>query len=353
MRHVFPVVVSLIALVGVVVWVASASNLSPLADALAKLSWLTSAMVFALFVVATLLSSLRLWLIARDVGSPISGRDATAALSFGTLAGAVFFQIMGQTIARSALLARRGTPVAATLVISAYERAIAVLVSLLLGALGACYLFGKLSFDVSQGGGELLKIIGAGCLTILAGAYLGWGRYAAQRLRATLTTKFWRRGARSVAVSVAIQLCTMTAYLVAALALEPSLRIVDVAAASAVVMLVSSLPISLAGWGIREVSAVLALGAIGMPSEKAFLVALLIGVLSLSALAVVMAATFVSNTARQNKLVPAIEPLRRPDFGRCSLGLFRSQQRPRFSFRSTSRPPQAPSSMSISPIRSR
>ena len=314
MRHVFPVVVSLAALVAAIVWVASTSNLAPLADAVAKLSWFTSAMVFALFIVATLLSSLRLWLIARDVGSPISGRDATAALSFGTLAGVVFFQIMGQTIARSALLAKRGTPVAATLVISAYERVIAVFVSLLLGALGACYLFGKLSFDVSQGGGELLKIIAAGFFAILAGAYLGWGRYAARQLRATLSRQFWHRATRSLAMSVAIQLCTMTAYVLAALALEPNLRIIDVAAASAVVMLVSSLPISLAGWGIREISAVLALGAIGIPGEKALVVALLIGAMSLAALVLVMAVTFASGRTRQIGEGTAIGTFQQPDF---------------------------------------
>jgi hypothetical protein len=47
-------------------------------------------------------------------------------------------------------------------------------------------------------------------------------------------------------------------------------------------MFAASLPISLGGWGMREMSAVVALQAVGLPSASALLLALLIGVLSIA-----------------------------------------------------------------------
>jgi hypothetical protein len=279
-----PILISLSALVVSVEWAINTSNLAPLAKALSGLSWQTSAVVFALFVTAAMLASVRLWFIARDIRSPISPLDAVIALTAGSLAGAVFFQIMGQTIARSTILARGGTPVAATLIMTGYERAVALVVSLLFGLSGGAYLFGSLSFDVHGGGGELLKLITVGCLAVVAGACFAWGPLLADWLRPSLSGANAGKVVRSLAISIAIQLCTLTAYMVGALALAPNLPLTDILAASAVVMLATAIPISFAGWGIREISAVLALGAVGMSAESALVVALQVGVMSLVAL---------------------------------------------------------------------
>ncbi len=73
----------------------------------------------------------------------------------------------------------------------------------------------------------------------------------------------------------------MAAYVIGAHALEPAIPIADVAAASAVVMLAASLPISLAGWGVREVKR----GPCSRrhrecPAEEAFVVAAAVGIVS-------------------------------------------------------------------------
>jgi uncharacterized membrane protein YbhN (UPF0104 family) len=308
-----PLLVSFGALALVAVYVANGSKLRSVEAAIQDLNWPTGAAVFCLFVVGSLLSSLRLWLIARDIRSPISGRDAVAALSAGSLAGAFFFQLAGQMIVRSTLLARRGTPLAATLIISGYERAAALFVSLAFAFAGVSFLFGTLHLDLRQGGAQLLKLLGVGFSAICAGAYFAWGRFVANRLQEIWRPELFGRAARSLAISVAIQLCTIAAYLVAAHELAPNIRIVDVAAASAIVMLAASLPISLAGWGIRELSAILALGAIGMPSEKALVVALLVGTLSFAALTFLLVASFMPGTkwVQKARYAPTFE---RPDF---------------------------------------
>ena len=56
-------------------------------------------------------------------------------------------------------------------------------------------------------------------------------------------------------------------------ALAPHIGIASLAAASCIVMLAASLPISFGGWGLRELSAVVALQAIGLTSASALLIA--------------------------------------------------------------------------------
>ena len=88
----------------------------------------------------------------------------------------------------------------------------------------------------------------------------------------------------------------MVAYILAASELAPGTDRKRLAAASAVIMLAASLPISFGGWGIRELGAVLALGTIGLPAEKALIVAVLIGMMSMLAPAAIFVGTFALST---------------------------------------------------------
>lgn len=100
----------------------------------------------------------------------------------------------------------------------------------------------------------------------------------------------------------------MGAYLWVAKALAPGIPIFDLAAATTLIMFASSIPISLAGWGIREISAVAALGAIGMKTGPAVATAVLIGVLSIALAAILAfysAGTVASSAKPQHIAKPA------------------------------------------------
>ncbi len=74
-------------------------------------------------------------------------------------------------------------------------------------------------------------------------------------------------------------------------------------------MFAASIPISFAGWGVREMSAVAALGVIGMPTDGALTIAVLIGLLS-----IVIAALLALVSARRvavSQSEPAIQTRRR------------------------------------------
>jgi hypothetical protein len=81
----------------------------------------------------------------------------------------------------------------------------------------------------------------------------------------------------------------MMAYVLASHALSPQTPIAGLVATSAIVMFAASVPISLAGWGVREMSAVVALGAIGVAPQAAFLAAVIVGAGSMLAMVTVAA----------------------------------------------------------------
>ena len=237
--------------------------------------------VFAVLLLGSALACLRLWFIAGDMGRPVRFRDAIVATMSGQLAGAVFFQIIGQTIARSAILSKADMPVAATIALTGYERLVAAAISFAFALAGGWYLFGHIALDLQAGGDEFLRLGFGLAMVTVSGALFVWGRLAARTVHLAFGARSIPKLARIVTVSVAIQAATMAGYMLAERGLWGSTPLIDLVAATAIVMLAASLPISLAGWGIREVSAVYALGALGLPYGVALVVALLIGAVSI------------------------------------------------------------------------
>lgn len=249
--------------------------------AFTRISLGTFALTMAALVAGALLATLRLQWIAHDLGYKLSFRDAMAGFTYGHVMGVLFFQLAGQLLARSTVLLRRQVPPSATIVITGYERLAALLISLLLATIAAIYLFGAISLDYRQGGSSFIKIALGVVLVLAGGAIFVWGELLGRQLP-RLTPQMALALFRNALISLGIQLFTMTAYVLLAHALAPSISITKLAAASALVMLAASLPISLAGWGIREMSAIYVLGTLGISTEVAFMIAISVGALSLA-----------------------------------------------------------------------
>jgi len=163
------------------------------------------------------------------------------------------------------------------MVMVGYERLMALGISLLLATIGAWHLFGRIAIDLEVGGDAFVKLLVGLMLAAGAGAWLGWGRAAAGRIYELMGTGAMWRISRGALLSLGIQLTTASAYVLVAGALAPDVPTIDLAAAGFSVMLAAALPISFAGWGVREFSAVLTLGVIGVPPAAALLTAALIG----------------------------------------------------------------------------
>ncbi|MGH7225795.1 MAG: glycosyltransferase, partial [Gemmataceae bacterium] len=133
----------------------------------------TLAVVLLALTLGNLLACVRLQLLARDLHHPVQFRDAFAATALGQLAGSFFFQVIGQTIARSAVFSKVGVSMPTTIIITGYERVVAAVVSLTLALVGTFYLFGHITLDLAGGGDELLKILAGIVIVGAAGAIFG------------------------------------------------------------------------------------------------------------------------------------------------------------------------------------
>jgi len=274
------IVISLLLLTGAAWLVARETNWTLVSAAFTRVSWAAFILTILALLIGALLATLRLQWIARDLGYRLSFRDAMACFTYGQVLGVVLFQLAGQLLARSTVLARRQVPPAATILITGYERLAALFISLLLASIAASYLFGAISLDYRQGGSAFIRIIAGGTLVMIGGAVFVWGKpLISQSLPITRHTVGGL--ARNVAISLGIQIFTMMAYVVLARALAPDIPNAKLAAAAALVMLAASLPISMAGWGIREMSAIYVLGTLGVSADVSFMIAFSIGILSL------------------------------------------------------------------------
>ncbi len=290
-------------LVIVVVIVAINSNIASLGEDFARLPASTLGLVFVALLANALCAGMRFKALSTDVGHPIGFRQALAAVSAGNLAGMLFFQIAGQLMARGFVMARAKIPFASVVVVTFYERIVAAIVSGLLAIGGAYVVFGNLYLDRAAGGGDLIKILLYLIAATAAGAWLGYGEMAAYYVAPYINRQFARQCVRLVVLTLLVQLPMMIAYVVTAHALSPPTSIESLVATSAIVMFAASVPISLAGWGIREMSAVFALGVIGVEAHVAFLAAVIIGTGSILAMAVVAFASLTEPVERDEPLV--------------------------------------------------
>jgi len=234
----------------------------------------------------------RFQVLASDAGHPIGFRRAMAAVGAGSIAGALFFQIAGQLMARGVVMRRGGVPFSAVVVVTLYERGVAALVSGLIAVLGAVHIFGRIYLDQSAGGGQLVKIVCGLAAAIGMAGFFGFGDLARQHAWPLLTRQTVLRFLRVAGLTVLVQLPMMGVYVALAHEFSPHTPMIDLVAASAIVMFAASVPISLAGWGVREFSAVMALGAIGMSASGALTTAIIIGAGSLLAMGAVFALSF-------------------------------------------------------------
>ncbi len=237
-------------------------------------------LVAAAMLASVWLGAVRLRILAGDLGYSLAMPGALSAVAMGQLAGAAFMQLVGQLLARSLVLRQSGVPVSASIFVTLYERLLALGVSFAMALAGALHIFGMIGIDLKRGGSDfVLLAIGGGAALALSAA-LAWGPMARAAI-GHLDARSALRVLRNAAITLAIHLCTLAAFMFMALTLAPQSRFIDVAAASAVVMFASALPISMAGWGVRELTAVFALGAIGVPAATALVAGLLLGLAAL------------------------------------------------------------------------
>ena len=270
-------------------------NLLPI---LQRISGEQIAAIVAAITLSVLLGAARLRALAGEFGYPLQFRTSVQVVAVSQAAANFFFQVYGQIISRGLLLKHHGVPYSTTVLLTLLERLVGLLMLMLLAAIGALVVFGRITISLDQGGAELVRTL-AGLAVAFASAL--WALELSGHLRRGIEALGGILKARAIVLAalytMAIQAATLLGFTISALVLAPSISLVNLIAASTVVMLASALPISFGGWGMRELSAVIVLGAVGVAPEAALAAALLIGVLSLGVVVSLGGLAWLSRTA--------------------------------------------------------
>lgn len=223
---------------------------------------------------------LRFRSVLRSFGYRPTWRQIAFAFTIGQVSNQLLFNIIGQSLSRAAALNTAGVPFSVSVMATYWERLVAAGLLFLLSIAGAFFLFLNIRIDLQSGGAYLLSLAGGAALvvavvgvTILRSREIDLGLSSAPRF----LLRLWP----SVVLTLAAHGAMLVAYAVVLAGLQVPALGINAIAALVIVMFAASLPISFSGWGVRELSAAQALGAIGIDPTVAIAGAVLIGLLGL------------------------------------------------------------------------
>jgi uncharacterized membrane protein YbhN (UPF0104 family) len=265
-------------------------NLDSIGQRLGGLDWGWIALILFLLCVQMPLLALRWRAIAAICGSRL---PLATALRYSFI-GQFFSQVLPSTVGGDAvriwLMARGGAgwPIAIYSVLIDRVVGVSALAALVVVCLP--WTFHLVHDPIAR---AALALIGFGAL---AGAliFLGLGvqhlrlmaRWWLTRHLAAASRRAWRlcrsaAGARVAALSFAIHLMTVTVAWGAAMAPHASVDFVHVLFLVLPVILIATVPVSIAGWGVRESAMVLAFSYAGLAESDGLIVSILFGAATL------------------------------------------------------------------------
>lgn len=260
-------------------------DLSAIADRLNQLdpSWLLAAVAIGILQIG--LGAIRWQQIALLCGAALPLRQA---VRFNMIA-AFFSQVLPSTVggdaARILLLARTGAGWRIATYSVLLDRFVGLLTLAALVTAGLYWSFGRIEIPVGR---IALLSIGLGSLAA-GGAFLALGRwrsFAQWKLTRHLAEMallarriLFSRGSSTLIVllSLLIHMMTVTIAWSLARAVAARLGYVDAFLLVPPVMLIATVPISIAGWGVRESTLVLAFSYAGLPESDGLIVSVLLG----------------------------------------------------------------------------
>lgn len=250
-----------------------------------KISWLVAAVALAFVQLALL--AVRWQAIVHACGAALGLGRSFRLILISTFFNQVLPSAVGGDAVRIWLFGRSSAGWAKATYSVLLDRFIGVL-SLALVAV-ACLPW-SLSLIKSPIGRTALLVIGfgsiGGALSFIALGYLNWSwlqkwpplRHLTQMAVTARQILFSASGARVISLSVVINALTAGMAWCAAQAIGAPLGYFQALLLVPPVMLIATVPISVAGWGVREKSLVLAFAYAGLPEGDGFLVSVLLGV---------------------------------------------------------------------------
>lgn len=244
----------------------------------------TLASIFAFLLTIPLWTAFRFWRILNHFSIEIPWRAALRATVSGQIASLVVVPLFGQVVGRQAMLNSLGVSPASNAALAAYERISVAVISGVSASAGAVYLLNSAELNKMLLSISLIPVI----IAIAAGLYISitfdvsaFERNAYSRLSQASNVL---RIAEVFATSFGSYAAMLVCFVVGFHTIAPGIDYWHLAAASAIISFAASMPISLGGWGLRELTAIYVFGKLGVAASDAVAVAVMIGLLSTFAL---------------------------------------------------------------------
>ena len=242
-------------------------------------SWAVAS-ILALLSVNLLLVSFRFWQVLAHFGIALPWNIALRASIAGNVAGLIVIPLFGQIMGRQSVLNSCGVQPVVNASLASYERTLLALLSGSLGALGGLYLLGQPAIAGFFQQIALGEIVLAACGAVALSLWLGRSRFETKLSKRLLSRANLARVMLIAGLTLAGQLLMLGCFVVGILAVSQGLPIASLFAASAIISLAASMPITVGGWGVREVAAVYVLGNLGIPAADALAMSVMVGLCS-------------------------------------------------------------------------
>jgi len=226
------------------------------------------------------LVSFRFWRVLAHFGIALSWGIALRASIAGNVAGLVVIPLFGQIMGRQSVLNSFGVQPVVNASLAAYERALLAFLSIVLGTLGGFYLLGQSAVAGFFEQIALAEIVIAACGGWALSLWLGRSRFE-KKLSGRVFSRANLACVMQIAgLTLAGQLLMLGCFVVGILAVSQAIPIASLFAAAAIISLAASMPITVGGWGVREVVAVYVLGNLGIPAADALAMSVTVGLSS-------------------------------------------------------------------------
>ena len=242
--------------------------------------WAAVGMV-ALLSANLLVVSLRFSRVLSHFGISLPWGIALRASIAGAVAGLFVIPLFGQAMGRQSVLHGFGMQPIVSASLAAYERTLLALLSGVLGTLGGFYLFGQSAVASFFEQIRLVEILIAACGGGALSLWLGRSRFEARLSRRVLSRINFTRVLLIAGLTLVGQFLMLGCFVVAILAVSQGIPLTSLLAASAMISLAASLPITVGGWGVREIASVYVLGTLGVSAVDAVTMSVMVGLCSM------------------------------------------------------------------------
>ncbi len=237
--------------------------------------WVSLLAVSNLVVVAW-----RFWRVLKHCDVALSWDAAWQACMAGNLASLAFIPLLAQVAGRQAVLHRMGVSPITTASVSALERVLLAGTSAMAACAGAGYLLGR---DAVQGFIAQLALPQLTVVVGIAGVFVfGFTRSAFENdlIKRTLSRRVFNASLETLGITVIGHGLIVGAFVVAFQTMGTDLTSTQLVAAAAIVSFAASMPLSVGGWGIRELAAVMVFGQLGVDAATAMAASVTVGLCS-------------------------------------------------------------------------